>query len=771
VLHGTDYYPEQWLHRPEVIGRDIELMVEAGINAVTLGVFAWSELEPEEGRYELDWLDEVITRCGAAGIETVLATPSAARPAWMAQRYPEVLRTLADGRRAAFGGRHNHCPHSPAYREKVAAIDEVLSRRFGDRREVILWHISNEYQGTCYCERCSAAFQRWLRIQHDDDLELLNLRWWSRFWGHRYTDWSQIEAPVTHGEQNLHGQIIDWKRFVSASIADFARVEIAAVRRHDPTTPTTHNFMGLHDSLDYVDLVSEIDVVSGDIYPAWGLPSGSNDGMLHTVPEEGDVFGTYAFVLAWYRGVAGGRPWLLMESTPGTTNWHEVGRLKRPGAHVLSSLGAVAGGAASIQYFQWRQGRGGWEQFHGSVIGHDGEPGRTFDEVQALSKLLAHLEEPPAWAPPWRELPSGPEDQSAVASHSAVAGRSGAAGKSENALRSSPDGPGTIAPKAAIVFDTPSRWMINQASGPRNDGRRGEVETARRHFLAMHAAGFEVDVVPSVVLLEQEDRGDYQLIVLPMTAHIPPRLAAFLETFVHRGGTLLVTYFSGVFDRWQRLEEGGYPAGVGRLCGVRVTEWDQLAADEVMPITWVSDSNRSAKAARRTGPLVDLAPDSTAREYCEIIDCEPDVEVVGRYGGEFYAGTPAVTRRSVREGASWYVACRIDDMALRKIYRDIAARPDAPPLFRDLAAALPAGMHWMTRIMAEGNLWLFLFNPTDREFTVELPQSLADTLCGAPVQHRVDRVAVSDRRHLVFQSWGSWASRIAPNHHAGTDTP
>lgn len=745
MLHGTDYYPEQWLHRPEVIGRDIELMGEAGINAVTLGVFAWSELEPEEGRYELDWLDEVITRCGAAGIQTVLATPSAARPPWMAQRYPEVLRTLADGRRATFGGRHNHCPNSPVYREKVAAIDQELARRFGSRPEVILWHISNEYQGTCYCARCTAAFQQWLRVEHDDDLELLNLRWWSRFWGHRYTDWSQIEAPVTHGEQNLHGQIIDWKRFVSASIADFARMEIASVRRHDRTTPTTHNFMGLHDSVDYVDLAREVDVVAGDIYPAWGLPPGSNDGMLHIVPDDGDAFGTYAFILAWYRGIAGGHPWLLMESSPGTTNWHEVGRLKRPGAHVLSSLAAVAGGAASIQYFQWRQGRGGWEQFHGSVIGHDGETGRTFEDVTTLSQLLAQLDGPVPWVPRSRDLPSGPGVQAAVVGQSAAAPQD-----PRVALT-------TIVPRAAIVFDTPSRWMINQASGPRNDGRRGEVETARRHFLAMHAAGYEVDVVPSTVLLEQEGHGDYQLIVLPMAAHIPPRLAAILERFVHGGGTLLVTYFSGVFDHWQRLEEGGYPAGVGRLCGVRVRERDQIAADETVPITWAPDSKRSAKAATRTGPVVGLAPGSTAREYCEIINCVPDVEVVGRYGGEFYVGSPAVTRRSVREGEAWYLACRIDDMALRAIYRDIALRPDAPSLFLDLAAVLPAGVHWMTRPMAGERLWLFLFNPSDHDLAVELPQPLVDVLQSTPI---VCRATAPARERVVLQSWGTWACRL-----------
>lgn len=694
ILHGTDYYPEQWLEQPEVLQQDMELMQEAGINTVTLGVFAWSMLEPREGHYQLDWLDEVITRLGGVSISTILATPSGARPPWMAHAYPEVLRTREDGQRAIYGGRHNHCPTSPVYREKVAAMNEILAQRFGGRDEVVLWHISNEYQGTCYCPLCATAFRRWLQEEHQDDLELLNRRWWSRFWGHRYTAWDQIEPPMIHGERNLHGQIIDWKRFVSHQISDFARHEVAAIRRHDATTPTTHNLMGLHHSLNYADLVREVDVVSGDIYPAWGLPPGSDDGMLHRIPEDGDVMRNYRFVLAWYRGIARGRPWLLMESTPGTTNWHPVGRLKRPGAHVLSSLAAIAGGAASIQYFQWRQGRGGWEQFHGSVIDHEGNRGRTFREVRDLSAILAQLGD--------------------------LAGAANAAAA---------DAPPHINP-AAVVLDTPNRWMIEQASGPRNDGRRDPVETAMRHYTAVENYGLTADVIPADALQARDTLAARQVIVLPMTAHLPEGTTTALREWVHQGGTLVVTYFSGVFDRWQRLEEGGYPAGLTRLLGIRVEERDQLAAGETVPLQWdgtapsgaASIGSAAPRGAAPEGSTPEGAtPSGAAREYCDILRLEipelsdPDrnldereVEIVARYGGQFYGGTPAITRRSYGKGHAWYLACRLDADALAELYRRVI--PDSS------TSALPPGVHRMERNGGEYT-WEFYFNPTEEAVT------------------------------------------------------
>ena len=94
LLHGGDYNPEQWLKRPDILAKDIDMLEESGCNVVSLGIFSWSTLEPEEGVFHFEWLQEIIDKLYKRGISTILATPSGARPKWMADKYPEVLREM-----------------------------------------------------------------------------------------------------------------------------------------------------------------------------------------------------------------------------------------------------------------------------------------------------------------------------------------------------------------------------------------------------------------------------------------------------------------------------------------------------------------------------------------------------------------------------------------------------------------------------------------------------------------------------------------------------
>ena len=166
-LHGGDYNPEQWLDRPDILKKDIEYFKKAHINTVSMGMFSWAVLEPEEGKYNFDWLEAVINNLYKEGIYTILSTPSGARPKWMADKYEEVLRMDPDRTRRFFGGRHNHCYTSPVYREKIFNINKKLSERFGKHPAVILWHISNEFKGTHILSSphrllMSKSFSEWL---------------------------------------------------------------------------------------------------------------------------------------------------------------------------------------------------------------------------------------------------------------------------------------------------------------------------------------------------------------------------------------------------------------------------------------------------------------------------------------------------------------------------------------------------------------------------------------------------------------------------------
>lgn len=382
LLHGGDYNPEQWLDRPDILAQDIELMKKAHVNTVTLGVFSWSTLEPQEGVFELDWLADIIHNLYANGIYTILATPSAARPAWMAHKYPEVRRVRADRVRELYNRRQNYCYTSPIYREKVRIIDQKLAQRFGNDPAVLLWHISNEMSGDCHCELCQAAFRRWLKARYNS-LEALNKAWNARFWSHDYTAWEQIESPAPQGENAVQGLALDWKRFVSDRHIDFLKFERDTVKEFAPVAKFTVNMMYRFDGIDYFKMSKEIDVASWDNYPTWHKPS-------ETVEET--ALDTALMHDLYYS--MKGRPFLLMESSPSFTNWQPISKQKRPGIAELAALQTVAHGSDSVLYFQWRASRGAEEKLHGAVIGHDGrEDARPFRETVGVGQKLEVLSE------------------------------------------------------------------------------------------------------------------------------------------------------------------------------------------------------------------------------------------------------------------------------------------------------------------------------------------------------------------------------------------
>src|SRR5699024_1432056 len=239
-------------------------------NAYSIGMFAWPAMEPEEGRFEFDWLDKLFDQIHENGGKIALATPSGARPAWLSQKYPEVLRVDQARRKQLHGRRHNHCFTSPAYREKTQIINRVLAERYKDHPALLMWHVSNEYGGECHCDLCQQAFRDWLKEKYNNELNKLNHAWWGPFWSHTFTDWSQIESPSPIGENAVHGLNLDWKRFVTHQTIDFYKNEILSLREITPQIPITTNFMG-NDmpfrGLDYSQFAKEVDVISWDAYP------------------------------------------------------------------------------------------------------------------------------------------------------------------------------------------------------------------------------------------------------------------------------------------------------------------------------------------------------------------------------------------------------------------------------------------------------------------------------------------------------------------------
>lgn len=517
ILYGGDYNPEQWLEHPEILDKDIEYMKKAHINTVTLGVFSWSVLEPEEGKFNFVWLENIIENLYANGLSIILATPSGARPKWLSDKYPEVLRVDETRHRNFFGVRHNHCYTSPVYREKVRAINTELALRFGKHPAVILWHISNEYGGECHCPLCQKAFQAWLQKKYGR-IEVLNQNWCTTFWSHTYQSFSQIESPSSKGETMLHGLNLDWKRFVTDQTIDFMRHEIEVLKDNGSNKLITTNMMYDYEGLNYHKFADFVDIISWDSYPTWhkrkDYETAMQMGMQHDIMR-----------------CIKKKPFLLMESCPSATNWQGVSKLKRPNMLTAASFQAIAHGSDSVLYFQIRQSQGSCEKFHGGVIDHyGGDDTRVFREVSDLGNKLESITE----------------------------------------LMGS-----TVNAEVAVIYDWENRWAMKDAMGPRNKGLFYK-ETVEKSYCAFRKQGINVDVIDM-----EQDITQYKIVAAPMLYLFRSDFEKRVRKFVEQGGIFVLTYWSGIVDENDRCFLGGTPHGLLDVMGIRSMEIDALYDEEI----------------------------------------------------------------------------------------------------------------------------------------------------------------------------------------------
>ncbi len=628
--HGADYNPDQWRHIPGTLDADIRLMKLAKCNIMSVGIFSWAALEPEEGRFDFAWLDEVIDKLHTSGISVMLATPGAARPAWMSIQYPEVLRVNADGRRILHSARHNHCYTSPVYQQFVRRINAALAERYGKHPGVVGWHINNEYNGYCYCDLCEAEFRKWLERKYGT-IENLNHAWWTGFWAKAYDSFDQIRAPFEHGERGIHGLNLDWRRFSSDRTADFMAMEVEPIRKQSDL-PVTTNTMGTYVDVDCFRLTRVMDVASHDLYPAWGGPEGDfkvavRSALAHDITRS---------LLR--------KPFLLMESTPSMVNWQNVNRPKRPGMHLLSSIQAVAHGADTVQYFQWRKSRGASEKLHGAVVDYVGhEHTRVFRDVTDVGEWLVKM---------------------APAAH------------------------GTTRAQAALIFDWENRWAIADAQGPKRDKQHDEI--CMEHYEALLRQGVNVDVIDSVQPFDP-----YKLIIAPMLYMIRPGVAERLEAFVEAGGTLVATYWTGIVDENDLCFLGGFPGPLRKLLGVWSEEIDALYPDEVRHMTM------------QPGNALKLSGEVECNHLLDLCHAE-GAEVIAEYADDFYAGRPALTRNAFGQGHAWYIAARTGTDFLTELYgkaiKEAGILPLVPALPKGMLATERMGQdaHYLFLMNFEG---------------------------------------------------------------------
>ena len=512
IVYGGDYNPEQWPE--EIWADDMRLLKEANIDIVTLNVFSWAALQPSEETYDFSKLDKIMEMVRDNGLQVCLATSTGAHPAWMAKKYPDILRTEFNGLKRKFGGRHNSCPNSPTYEKYSVRLAQKIAERYRDYNNIVAWHISNEFGGECYCENCEKAFRVWLKKKYQT-IENVNRAWNTAFWGHTFYDWDEIVLPnllSEHFEQDrsqFQGITVDYKRFNSESILECYKREYDALKAITPDIPITTNLMGFYKPLDYKMWAKYMDVVSWDNYP-------SNEDSPAQIAMSHDLM----------RGINGGEPFLLMEQTPSGTNWLPYNALKRPGVMRLWSYQAVAHGSDSVMFFQMRRTVGACEKLHGAVIDHVGtNETRVFREVKALGAELKEL--------------------------------------GEQTLGAVTDA------KAVIYFDWDNWWAIECSAGPNCDLKyKDEIYN---YYQALYKLNIPVDIVGP-----EDDLGKYQLLIAPILYMTKTGYDEKIRTFVKNGGTFVTTFFSGIADEHDLIVTGGYPGKLRDIMGIWVEESDAL---------------------------------------------------------------------------------------------------------------------------------------------------------------------------------------------------
>ncbi|MGO4595061.1 beta-galactosidase [Leifsonia sp. 2TAF2] len=606
--YGGDYNPEQW--PAEVWREDVELMNRAGVNLVSVGIFSWARIEPRDGEFDFAWLDEVIDLLHAGGVRVDLATATASPPPWLAVKHPEMLPVTAQGVTLWPGSRQAYCPSSPVYRRYAARLVSAIVERYADHPALELWHVNNEYGchvSHCYCDVSAAAFRTWLEAKYGT-VEALNDAWGTAFWSQHYDGFDEVFPPRAAPTFQNPTQLLDFDRFSSDELRACYRAEADIIRSRS-TVPITTNFMGFFKPADYWAWAQEVDIVSDDSYPDPADP----------------LSPTYAAMQRdLMRSLGGGKPWLLMEQSPGAVNWRERNAAKTPGQMRAWSYQSIGRGADGILFFQWRQAVAGAEKFHAGMVPHGGTDTRIFREVEQLGTEL-------------REL-SG-----------------------EDGLLGQP-----VPAQVAIVFDWDSWWAIEQKASPTAIQYLAGVFAWYR---GLAAAGVTVDFVQPT-----GDLAGYRVVVVPSLFVASDEQLDALDAYASQGGTLIVGYLTGILDKNLHVRTGGYLGTLQQTLGVWVEEFAPPAAPDLAAL-----GGGEPPAVRVRGEAV--GGEASASLWSEYVRVET-ASVAAVFDGGALDGHAAVTRHARGDGTAWYVATQLDDGPLGALLEGVlaSARVDRLPV-------------------------------------------------------------------------------------------
>ena len=623
----------------EVWDEDVRLMREAGVTLVSLGIFSWAKLEPRPGEYDFGWLDRIMNLLYENGVMVDLATATASPPPWLAKLHPESLPVTREGFTLHPGARQHYCPSSPAYRESASELVRRIAGRYKDHPALAMWHVNNEYG-----DHVKACFC---------DVSAEAFRGWLR---ERYGNLDALnEAWGTAFWSQRYGV---WEEIPPPRIAPtfpnptqqldyhrFSSDELLGCFKMErgileEVTP------GVPVTTNFLGFLKALDLWR------WAEEQDLVSVDLYPDPADTEAYVGAAMIHDLMRSLGGGDPWVLMEQTTVRVNWRERNVPKRPGQMRLWSLGAAARGADGIMFFQWRQSRAGAEKFHSAMVPHvDPEISRSWQEVKRLGIDLGKLD--------------------AVLDARAE-------------------------PEVAILLDWNSWWAMELDSKPSTGVKL--LDGFRSFYDPLYEANVPVDFAHPGA-----DLSSYKLVLAPNLYLLTDDSAENIRRYVADGGTLLMSFFSGIVDENDHVRPGGYPAPFKELLGLVVEDFVPMATGEANHIDTQDGEPFEC----------DL--------WADLIHPR-GAETLASYTEGFYAGTPAVTRNAFGEGTAYYLGTRPEGRYTEMLVLTACERAGVSPTIQ-----APPGVDAVRR-RTEDASFLFLLNHNDGAVEVRLPVTGRDLL-------------------------------------------
>lgn len=647
---GVCYFPEHW--PDEQMEEDIAQMADAGLEYVRMGEFAWSQLEPEPGEFDFEWLEQALSLLGSYDMQAVLCTPTATPPKWLVDEHPEILQEEADGTTRHYGGRRHYCFNSEIYRRESRRITRKLAERFTDNPTVAGWQTDNEFgcHGTvrCYCDDCASAFRQWLREKYGV-VERLNESWGTAFWSQDLNTIAQVDPPRHTVTYHHPSRLLDYYRFSSDSVVEYNRLQTDVLREVNDDWFITHNFMSHFDTLDAYDFSEDLDFASWDSYPT-GHVQVQREHVPRAELRVGDP-DQIGLDHDLYRSATGAPLW-VMEQQPGEINWPPYSPQPADGAMRIWAHYATAHGADTVSYFRWRQCRMGQEQYHSGLLSQDGSIDLGYQDAKQAATDF--------------DILSGNID-GGDASYLAV-----------------PDA------DIAILHSYDALWALGIERNTPDFDYWQHLET---YYRALRERSATVDIVPPTAAL-----ADYDAVVAPTLYLADDDLAAHLEAYVASGGELLVTMRSGLKDPHNKLHDAPQPGPLRELIGAEVDQHESVPANLESEVTYDGQRFDSRVWNEWLSPTAESA------------------EVLGRYEGELADGEAAIVHNVVGDGSVVYVGTWPDTDLTSTLVGDLLDRAGVAttdPLPKQVRFTRRDGLTWVVNFRAES---LSVDAPADAEW-------------------------------------------------------